>query len=164
MLIAVALLASLHFLHLFPLIKSEVFSCWERLIAHHCGGRVVQSEGGVFSNRLPRCADTDQSADYLHINGQESKEAPVGVSARWLANYQMEAWCNSSRDDFFFFNVPSWNLQMFFVQQICYVWAILYKFNPENINLDEKCGDIIKENLYLVNLVCKYSNWKKTTT
>lgn len=42
---------------------------------------------------------------------------------------------------------------MFFVQQICYLWAILYKFNPENINLDEKkCGDIIKENLYLVNL------------
>lgn len=82
MLIAVDLLASLHLLHLFPLIKSEVFSCWERLIAHHCGGRVVQSEGSVFSNRLPRCADIDQSADYLHINGQESKEAPVGVSAR----------------------------------------------------------------------------------
>lgn len=99
MLIAVALLASLHFLHLFSLIKSEVFSYWERLIVHHCGGRVVQSEGGVFSNRLPRCADIDQSADYLHINGQESKEAPVGVSARWLANNQMEAWCHSSRDD-----------------------------------------------------------------
>lgn len=82
MLIAVALLASLHLLHLFPLIKSEVFSCWERLIAHHCGGRVVQSEGSVFSNRLPRRADIDQSADYLHMNGQESKEGPVGVSAR----------------------------------------------------------------------------------
>lgn len=71
-LIAVALLAS-DFLHLLPLIKSKAFSCWERLIAHHYGGRVLEAEGGLFAIKLPTYSDADQSADYFHVMGKNQR-------------------------------------------------------------------------------------------
>lgn len=79
-LIAVALLASLHFLHLLPLIKSDAFSCWERQNTHHYGWRVVDHGGaGMFSDRLARCADIYQTTDYRHTNGREPKDTTVGL-------------------------------------------------------------------------------------
>lgn len=53
---------------------------------------------GLFVFKLPTYAQIDQSAVYLHRNGQESKEASVIHSARCPANYQMEALCNSRGD------------------------------------------------------------------